>query len=484
MDKPDILKAIDSLNAHDRASAVRHIMAELRKAPPDSKRYNAIARLAQEVGELDLAIEATRRQARHNPIDGASQLAYLGQLAQAGRTQAALEALAKLPASMKADPALRHFHATLHSEMGDFDAAVRAYRDVLDDDPRVLQSWFALTMLKTFSPGDPDLAQMEAALPVAMAAEPVLRARFLYGLGKAWADIGDLDRSFGYYHQGAALMRAALPYQAEALAQRVDAIIAGFTLQAMQTLRPSHEPSSRPIFVTGLPRSGTTLVEQILATHSQVSDGAETNLFKAAAIPANFDGIAGARAFERRFAAHPDPWGDMARDYLRMLDMRFGGQGRVVDKTLVQSQLLGLILHALPNARVIWLRRRPEDCALSAFRSFFTAPIAWSWSFADIGHFFRLEDRLFAHWTKVHPDKILVVHYEELVSRPEEWIARILDHVGLPHEAGLEQFHLTRRSVRTASVRQVREPISTGRIGAADRYAPYMTDFHSAYYGR
>src|SRR5690606_5585061 len=125
----------------------------------------------------------------------------------------------------------------------------------------------------------------------------------------------------------------------------------------------------------------------------------------------------------------------------------------------------GLLLHVLPDARVIWMRRNPEDVALSCFRTFFSSPVPWSWSLEDIARYFLIEDQLFAHWTAQFPERILVVPYEGLVREPGVWIEKILAHSGLPSEPQVHEFHKTRRSVRTASVSQVRQPISTDRIG-------------------
>jgi hypothetical protein len=130
---------------------------------------------------------------------------------------------------------------------------------------------------------------------------------------------------------------------------------------------------------------------------------------------------------------------------------------------------------------VIWLRRNPEDAALSCFRSYFTSQLAWTWSLADIGHFFRIEDGLHAHWVENFPERILTVPYEELVGDPVEWIPRILAYAGLAMEPQVLEFHRTRRSVRTASVQQVRNPISTARIGAAEAYGRHMGPFREAY---
>jgi hypothetical protein len=336
-------------------------------------------------------------------------------------------------------------------------------------------------MIKTFAPDDPDLAEMERLRPaIERGTEPAIFARFLYGLAKAWHDCGDYDRAFALYSQGAALRRMGEKWDPEALGRHADGMIRDFTPEAVARLQPSR--SERPaLFVNGLPRSGTTLVEQILVSHSQVAEGGEVNLLRAALIPTGDYSLAGALRYEQRMAGRPDPWGALAKSYFHMLEMRFRTAKLVVDKTLGQSHFMGLLLHMLPQARVIWMRRDPEDVALSCFRNFFSSQIPWSWSLEDIGRFFAIEDCLFAHWTQAFPERILVVPYESLARTPEEWIPRILAHAGLPDEPQVREFHATRRNVRTASVQQVRSPISTARIGQAEAYAAHLAPFRAAY---
>ena len=214
-----------------------------------------------------------------------------------------------------------------------------------------------------------------------------------------------------------------------------------------------------------------------------MEDGSEVNLLRAALIPTVDRSYQGALRYQER-TNDPDPWGKLARDFRAMLTMRFGTDGLVVDKTLNQSRLMGLLLHMLPEAKVVWLRRDPEDAAISCFRSFFTSQLAWTWSLEDIGHFFRTEDRLYAHWMEKFPERILTVPYEELVRDPAEWIPRIVDYAGLPMEPQVLEFHRTTRRVRTASVQQVRSPISAARIGAAEACGQHMGPFREAYRGQ
>lgn len=477
-----VLTAIEALKAGERRRAQHLLEAELREGPPSGERWRSISRLASEIGEIDLAIEASRRHAQTEPVSLERMLGHWGVLAGLGRTEEALEQAKRVPASVADHPILLHFRGTIAGELGDFAAAEAFYRRALAQTPYIPQTWFALTMIKRFTSGDPDITAMEAVLPAFDKLDDEMRARFLYGLAKAWHDCGEYDRAFAFYAQGAELRRRSERFEAGAIEVFADELIRDFTRDVMAQLVPPHFTDNRAVFVNGLPRSGTTLIEQILASHSRVSDGAEINLLKAALTPTVDRSWSGALAYQQRTDS-ADPWGDIAQDYQRMIGMRFPrANGLIVDKTLTQSHMMGLLLHALPDAKVLWLRRDPQDVALSCFRNFFTSAIPWSWSFADIGRFFRIEDRLYGHWQGEFPDRILTVPYEELARDPEMWIPRILAHAGLEMEAQVTSFHETKRSVRTASVQQVRAPISTDRIGLSAPYAKHMDEFFAAYH--
>jgi len=484
-----ILDAIDALRVFDRERAVHLLEEELRQGPPSGDRWRSVGRLAAQIGEIDGAMESARRYSLTAPATLERLLHYWGELAGYDRTAQAREEVGKLPASSRRHPAVLHFLGTLAGQEGDFEQAERLYREALAQSPALPQTWFALAMIRSFAPGDPDFSAMERLLPeIERGAAPALRARFLYGLAKAWHDCGEYDRAFALYSRGAELRRSEETWDPAMLSRHADALIRDLTPYALQRLVPSGS-ARKALFVNGLPRSGTTLVEQILVSHSQVAEGGEVNLLRAALIPTGDHSLAGALHYQQRVTSlggsrADDPWGALAASYFRLLEMRFRTDELVVDKTLGQSHFMGLLLHMLPEARVIWMRRDPEDVALSCFRNFFTGSIPWCWSLEDIGRFFAIEDRLFEHWSGQFPERILVVPYEELVRAPDEWIARILDHAGLPDEPQVRAFHATRRNVRTASVQQVRAPISTARIGQAEAYAAHLAPFRAAYAGK
>lgn len=478
----NILDAIESLKRGEREAAVRLLKREFAEGAASGQRWASVARLASNIGEVELALEAWRRFGNTEPIDLARKLSYWGELANLGRSQLARTAIDALDERARGHPAVLHFYGTLASQEGDFVAAERYYREALAATPYLPQTWFALAMIKQFSAGDPDLALMEQLLPAMRDTAPDVRARYLYGLAKARHDIGDYAGAFALYDEGAALRRTLEKFDLPRFEAFAQATIRDFTADNLAKLKPSGASGNDAILVTGLPRSGTTLVEQLLTSHSQVSDGAEVNLFRAALSPTVNFSFAGARAYQAR-SESADPWGDVARDYMAMLEQRFQTSGRVVDKTLCQSHFMGLLLHSMPDTRVVWMRRNPEDAAFSCFRSFFSSPLPWTWSLSDIGNFFRIEDQLFAHFAQLFPDRILPVQYEDLASAPTDWIPRILAHAGLAMEPGVLNFHENKRSVRTASVQQVRSPISTGRIGLSRKYDLFLEPFRQAYSG-
>lgn len=477
-----ILLAIDALKACDRESAAALLQDELRLGSPTGERWRSVSRLAGQIGEVDIAVEAARRYASTPPPSLERSLQYWSELAQQGRTREARDHLAALPANLRRQPNVLHLLGTIAGQDGDFGEAEQLYREALTQTALLPQTWFALAMIKTFAPGDPDLAAMEGLRPAMEKAEPSIRARFLYGLAKAWHDCGEHDRAFALYSEGAALRRREERWDPGALERFVGALIRDFTPDRMAELMPS-ENNRRALFVNGLPRSGTTLVEQILVSHSAVADGGELNLLRAALIPAGDRSFEGALRYQQRMHGRQAPWGELAESYFRMLKMRFGTTELVVDKTLGHSHFMGLLVHMLPGARVVWMRRDSEDNALSCFRTYFTSSVPWSWSLEDIGRFFRLEDQLHAHWAAMFPEQILTVDYQQLASDPGEWIPRIARHCGLELEPSMLQPHRTKRGVLTASVQQVRSPITKARIGLSAGYRDQLGPFRAAYRG-
>jgi hypothetical protein len=230
--------------------------------------------------------------------------------------------------------------------------------------------------------------------------------------------------------------------------------------------------------VLGLPRSGTTLVEQILTSHSEVSDGGET--FGLALLAKEIGG----RSFDavQRYVEEHGA-ASAARLWQHWLSERFPAPGRVIAKSLVNRRFVGLAATLLPEAPLIWLQRDPLDCAWSCFRTRFAGEAPWSYDLEEIAFHFRVEADLLARWREMLGDRVLVVPFESLVSEPEPWIRRILAHCGLAEEPGVFAPHENERAVTTTSALQVRQPINRKGIGVAGPYRAFLAPFIDAYEG-
>ncbi len=501
---PRLAAVNDAVAALDRRGAAAILRQDLETGPASGDIWQEISKVAARIGEHRLSQEAARRYAATAPADMDHVFFYALTLSRSGRLAEALEQLDGLPAEAQGHPAILHFRAMTATQMGNFSEAEQLLEKALAISPAPVQ-WLALAVAKKFKPNDPHISRMEQVLPRVGRAPPAVLAQLYFSLGKAYDDVKSMEKAVQAYAIGNRLMRdATVRPDAPAWDAFATHLITGYTRENLAKLTPSGATSDRVIFVTGFPRSGTTLVEQILTSHSQVSDGAELNLVSVALMPtgdSQFDasqaypgGLArtaavtgnfafeDAMAYQERFDG-PDPWGEIGSDYLHMAEERFGPNGRVIDKTLNLGSFMGLLLHVLPNAKVFRLRRKPEDCALSNYRMYSQAgTLPWTNAATDIANFFRTEERLYAHWAEVLPGRIFDVPYEELVSDPQTWIRRILDHAGLPEEPQVFEPHKSTRAVATASMAQVRSPISTARIGAAEAYKDFTEEFRRAYY--
>ncbi|TNE38018.1 MAG: hypothetical protein EP347_07020 [Alphaproteobacteria bacterium] len=476
-----IQQIIQALQERNRGLAASHIRELLVRNAPLGDQWLLVAKLAVQIGERDLALQAADAFGWVDTQDPQRIVARAGFLAEVGNLKEALAWVEPLLETIGEDPILLHFCGTAYSQFGQLDEALDYLRRALDIEPLLGPTWLTLAALKTFTDEDPEYVELEELYVQMAAREPANRAPYLYALGKARSDIGDFPGAYEAYAKGAKLRKKqGAPFQFGAEARQVQEIISSLDRPALEALKPNYDQGSSTIFVLGWPRSGTTLLEQILTSHSRVSDGGELNLFGQAHLEVGGLSHEALSSFASHFEAPELAWQRISATYAYMLKQKFGSHSVLVDKSLNNARFLGSIYLTQPNAPIIWMDRNPADAAWSCFHTYFNQGLPWSWSFDEIGQYFRLERALMEHWQNVLGDKVLRVPYEELVSHPDTWIPRVLEHCFLPMESGVERFYETDRAVLTASVAQVRRPLSKLSIGASRPYHKWMQAFFTA----
>lgn len=475
------MAAVKALEARDRDGAALFVRSLVEENPPLGDTWGSVSRLASTLGEVSIAVTAARRYMREAPGDRERRLFAGAVMASHGQVENAIETVASAASRYPNDPSLRHFLGTCRAQLGQPSLAIRELRQSLSVQRMAAAAvtWVTLADLKTFAPGDPDLVALQHLIDALKGIDDMQGAA-LFALGKALDDTGDTEGAFQAYDRGAALLATTRPYDAQSARTFVDRMIAGSTPAHQASLPQSRASSARPIFVLGAPRSGSTLVEQMLVSHSAVNGGAEVNLFQRAAMAMGSLLPDDQAAFTRQPNAD-SAWTSIGEAYLHLLNERFGSDGRVVDKTLNHSRLVGMIASVLPGAKFVWLRREPAATAWSCFKTHFSEGLDWTWSQEAIAGYLRDEDRLHAHWTALMPDAILTVPYECLVTDPNNWVPKILSHCALEMEAATLDFQNTRRAVQTASVSQVRRPLYTDAVEGWRRYESHLRPFLDAY---
>ncbi len=360
--------------------------------------------------------------------------------------------------------------ANVLRELGRFDEAHRAFETVIDIDPSKIAAYYGLGVSKRFAAGDPNLAALEAFArePSSLSEEDGILLHF--GLAKAYDDLGEHERSFAYLLEGNRMKRRQLAYDEAKTLGFMDRCRNFFTPDLLREKAGYGDRSRVPLFIVGMMRSGSTLVEQILASHPQVFGGGERPFFEKSLVATlRSAGIRHTPAYLEATRALDDNWiGTLAAGYLGALTPLAPTAPRITDKLLGNFIHVGLIHLALPNARVIHTTRDPIDTCLSCFSKLFSAPIPYAYDLAELGRYYRAYERLMAHWHNVLPDGVMIdVRYEDVVDDLEGQARRIVAHCGLEWDDACLAFHRTERPVRTASVAQVRQPIYASSVGRA-----------------
>lgn len=444
---------------------------------PMGQQWQQLAQIMAENGEVRLAKNAMALLVESAGNQPAARYAQAGFLSQMGDWAGAHSLLASLPPDEPSPLAHAYSRGTSALYLGKAEEAREQLERAASQSPETGQIWLSLATLTDFA-GDADLAERIIAREKAMAAAPPAeRGAYYYALGKVHADRGEYAPAGHAFMRGARDLRSGLRYDRDRDRQMAEDAVDGYDADWIADMaRRQSEATDRSIFVIGLPRSGTTLVEQILTSHSAVCDGGEINRLSLLVNEAH-----GLRASALDSYVTRKGIDEPARLWRHWIDERFPQAGRIVDKTPHNSRLAGIAAALLPEAPLIWMTRDPLDCAWSCFRTCFMQTQSWSYDLEDIAFHFRLEEQLLAHWRGVLGDRLLVVPYEELVTEPEQWTRTILTHCGLAEEPQVFAPHESKRAVTTSSVMQVRRPINRKAIGAAEPYREFMQPFIDAY---
>jgi len=359
--------------------------------------------------------------------------------------------------------------ADAQTGLGDIDEATRNYREVLRRQPAQAQAWFSLANLKTVQFEPVDVVHLRRALQQVGA---TTEARILLGfaLAKAHEDQGDYDAAFEALRQANTLKRRSVSWNCAAERARVDAITKAFTEPLPAPLDPTL--GNEVIFIVSLPRSGSTLTEQILASHPQVEGANEiTDLPQVIEDESKRRG----KPFPQWVPdATTEDWSRLGHDYLARTERWRRERSRFTDKNLVTWQLVGAIMAMLPGARVVNSHRDPLETCLACYRQLFSNGAYFSYDLADMASQYQDYDRLSRHWQAMFPQRILDYSYETLLAEPEAQIRRLLAFCELDFDEACLAPHLASRTVRsTASAAQVRQPLHAA-IAHSARYGEQL----------
>jgi len=426
-----------------------------------------LAGVLQSRGRLDESELPLRRALKLKPSYIDARVSLGMSLVLLGRLQEARECYEK---ALRAAP--RNVQALvgrgqIDALEGRFAEAEAAYRRALEVDPRAVYAWSGLVWLRKMTPADG--AWLKRAEEIAASGlTPIDESAIRFAIGKYCDDVGDFARAFRSYRRANELHKMrAKPYDPEARTRFVDDLVRVYTREALSRARAGASDSARPVFVVGMPRSGTSLVEQIIASHPAAKGAGELSFWRAVVHKHE-------TAFRQELPAEPLRK-KLAAEYLRFLAGRSRDALRVVNKQPLNSDYLGLIHSALPNARMIYVRRDPIDTCLSCYFQQFTPVMNFTLNLSDLAHYYREHQRLVAHWRSVlPPETLLVVPYEELIADQEQWTRRILDFVGLPWDERCLDFHKTVRPVTTASFWQVRQKIYKSSVERWRNYEKFI----------
>ncbi len=513
---PRMLAAATALVEERIPEAEGLLREHLKQAPTDVAAIRMFAEVAARMGRNEDALHLLERCLELAPSFDAARQHYAMMLHRSNQPEQALVEIERLLLAEPGHPGHRNLKAVVLCRIGDYEPAISIYADLLERYPREAkvwmsyghalktaghsdraiaayrsslaiepsfgEVWWSLANLKTLRFSAADLALMRQQLArTDLAGDDRLHLEF--AVGKALEDAAEYETSFEHYARGNAIRHAQLHYSAADTSERVQHIREHYTRPFFGARAGAGCTARDPIFIVGLPRSGSTLIEQILSSHSQVEGTMElpevTSITRMLREQGNEDS---AMPYHEQLAA-------LDADALRALGERYLEHTRIqrktaaplfIDKMPNNFMHIGLLHLMLPNAIIIDARRHPLACCFSGFKQHFARGQSFTYSLDDIARYYRDYVALMAHFDEVLPGRVHRVFYERMVEDTEGEVRRLLDHCGLPFEASCLRFFENARPVRTASSEQVRQPIYREGVDHWRHYAPWLAPLQSA----
>ncbi|MGZ3250265.1 MAG: tetratricopeptide repeat-containing sulfotransferase family protein [Croceibacterium sp.] len=500
---PRLLAAAQALNENELPVAEAVLRELLKDDPFEVRAIRMLAELAGRLGRNRDAEALLRRALELSPEFTAARSNLALVLYRTNRPAEAIEELQRVKLEEPDGFVNSNLEAAVLGRVGAFDEALELYRVILDqqpNQPRVWMSfghtlktvgrqaegidayrralelmpelgeaWWSLANLKTVRFDAADIARMEAMLD-----RPELsdedRFHLEFALGKAREDRGEAEPAFAHYAAGNALRRKSLPYKAAETTRFVNEVIGAATPELFAAHSRHGCQAHDPIFIVGMPRAGSTLIEQILSSHSMIEGTSE---------------LLDIPVLARELEGYPQALSNLDEDRLLQLGEEYLRRTRIhrrSDRPLFIDKLPNNWVHVpfirliLPNARIIDARRHPLGCCFSNFKQHFARGQGFTYELEDVGRYYRDYVRLMAHVDRVQPGRVHRVIYERMVEDTEAEVRALLDYCGLPFETGCLAFHRTDRPVRTASSEQVRQPIYREATEAWKPYEPWLGD--------
>lgn len=440
----------------------------LRIRPDHADTAGNLGVLLHKLGRNGEAIPWLARACELRPEHGMAFNNLGNALGELERYEEALDAYRRA-VDLSDNPAFLGAMGHAYQQVGDHDEALKCFRRALRRDPHCVSALCGMAVSRRIEPGDPEVRLFLESFNRFDRMEYRDKVNFLFAWGKLNDDLGEHEQAFACLAKANKLRRQSRPYSRSFQEDRLDQIRRIFTPERLRAPTNGGSDSERPLFILGMPRSGTTLTEQVLASHPQVHGGGELKGMSRAVEAFLVSEVNGRKILDPELLT-PGNITEAAECYLDALPGWTGDAIRTTDKMPANFRHIGYIALMFPRARIVHVRRNPVDTLLSCFQQNFGQGQAFSNDLEDAAHYYWIYSELMRHWHALLGERILTVDYERLVEDPEGQSRRLCRHIGLEwHEAMLTP-HRTRRSIRTASKWQVRQPIHRASVERWRRY--------------